>query len=59
MRVFTADELNDKARTEARTLLVRHDRRFYTIIGRIDKDAGENKLDTVMHFRMEIKDMGL
>jgi hypothetical protein len=44
---------------ELKPALVRHDRRLYTIIGRIDKDAGENKLDTVMHFRMEIKDMGL
>ncbi|HEU4824355.1 MAG TPA: transcription initiation factor IIB [Nitrososphaeraceae archaeon] len=47
-RAFTAEELNERARTGAPTSLARHDRGLATIISKTGRDASGQKLDTVM-----------
>lgn len=52
-RAFTPEEIESKARTGAPTSLSRHDRGLSTIIGREDKDASGQKLDSAMRSTFE------
>jgi transcription initiation factor TFIIB len=52
-RAFTPEESESKARTGTPTSLSRHDRGLATIIGRSDKDAAGQKLDTDMRSTFE------
>jgi transcription initiation factor TFIIB len=52
-RAFSPEESESKARTGAPTSLSRHDRGLATIIGRSDKDAAGQKLDTDMRSTFE------
>jgi transcription initiation factor TFIIB len=52
-RAFTPEEIESKARTGTPTSLSRHDRGLATIIGRSDKDAAGQKLDTDMRSTFE------
>jgi transcription initiation factor TFIIB len=45
---FTAEELNERARTGAPSSLARHDRGLATIISKTGRDASGQKLDTVI-----------
>jgi transcription initiation factor TFIIB len=47
------EEINDKLRTGIRTSLARFDMGLSTIIGRTDRDASGNILDTAMRSRMQ------
>jgi len=46
-RAFTAEELNERARTGAPSSLARHDKGLATIISRTGRDVSGQKLDTV------------
>lgn len=52
-RIFSAEEINNKARTGAPTSLARHDGGLYTVIGPENRDAAGNKIDTTMKYKME------
>jgi transcription initiation factor TFIIB len=52
-RMFTFDEADKNARTDAPSSLARHDMGLSTIIGRENKDARGQKIDTAMCLRIE------
>ena len=52
-RSFDAGEANDRSRAGVPTSLARHDMGLSTVIGRTDRDAGGNTIDSDMRFRME------
>jgi transcription initiation factor TFIIB len=52
-RSFDAGEANDRSRAGVPTSLARHDMGLSTVIGRTDRDAGGNSIDSDMRFRME------
>ena len=52
-RSFDAGESNERSRTGIPTSLARHDMGLSTVIGRTDRDAGGNAIDSDMRFRME------
>jgi transcription initiation factor TFIIB len=52
-RAFTPEEVKSKARTGAPTSLSRYDRGLSTIIGRADRDASGQKIDSVMQSTFE------
>ena len=52
-RSFDAGESNERSRAGVPTSLARHDMGLSTVIGRTDRDAGGNLIDSNMRFRME------
>ena len=52
-RVHTFEDVDRRARTGAPSSLARHDMGLSTIIGRENRDAGGQKIDTAMHSRLE------
>ena len=52
-RSFDAGEERDRSRAGIPTSLARHDMGLSTVIGRTDRDAGGNAIDSNMRFRME------
>ena len=52
-RSFDAGEVNERSRAGIPTSLARHDMGLSTVIGRTDRDAGGNAIDSDMRFRME------
>jgi transcription initiation factor TFIIB len=52
-RVHTFEDVDKRARTGAPSSLARHDMGLSTIIGRENRDAGGQKIDTAMHSRLE------
>jgi transcription initiation factor TFIIB len=52
-RSFDSGEGNDRSRAGVPTSLARHDMGLSTVIGRTDRDAGGNSIDSNMRFRME------
>ncbi|HKU49895.1 MAG TPA: transcription initiation factor IIB [Nitrososphaera sp.] len=52
-RSFDAGESNDRSRAGIPTSLARHDMGLSTVIGRTDRDAGGNMIESGMRFRME------
>src|ERR671914_787509 len=50
---FTPEEVKSKARTGATTSLSRYDRGLSTIIGRADRDASGQKIDSAMQSTFE------
>lgn len=52
-RSFDAGEANERSRAGIPTSLARHDMGLSTVIGRTDRDAGGNAIDSDMRFRME------
>lgn len=52
-RSFDADEANERSRAGIPSSLARHDMGLSTVIGRTDRDAGGNAIDSDMRFRME------
>ena len=52
-RAFDAGESNERSRAGVPTSLARHDMGLSTVIGRTDRDAGGNLIDSSMRFRME------
>lgn len=52
-RSFDAGEANDRSRAGIPSSLARHDMGLSTVIGRTDRDAGGNAIDSDMRYRME------
>lgn len=52
-RAFDAGESSERSRAGVPTSLARHDMGLSTVIGRTDRDAGGNLIDSSMRFRME------
>jgi transcription initiation factor TFIIB len=52
-RSFDAGEANERSRAGIPSSLARHDMGLSTVIGRTDRDAGGNAIDSDMRFRME------
>lgn len=52
-RMFTFEGANRNARTGAPSSLARHDMGLSTVIGRENKDASGQKIDTAMHSQIE------
>lgn len=52
-RAFDAGEAEERSRAGVPTSLARHDMGLSTVIGRTDRDAGGNTIDSDMRFRME------
>ena len=52
-RAFTSEEASERARTGIPSSLARHDMGLSTVMGRIDRDAGGNAIDSDMRFRMQ------
>jgi transcription initiation factor TFIIB len=50
--IFDAEDRNSKARTGAPTSLAKHDRGLSTIIGKINRDASGQQIDTAMKNRI-------
>ena len=52
-RAFTSEEASERARTGIPSSLARHDMGLSTVMGRVDRDAGGNAIDSDMRFRMQ------
>ena len=52
-RMHTFEDVDKRARTGAPSSLARHDMGLSTVIGRENKDASGQKIDTAMHSRLE------
>src|SRR5215211_2002195 len=52
-RTYTLEEVDEKARTGAPYSLARHDMGLSTVIGRENKDASGQTIDTAMRSKME------
>lgn len=52
-RAFTLEEASERARTGIPSSLARHDMGLSTVMGRVDRDAGGNAIDSDMRFRMQ------